>query len=226
MRDRRQVAQQLRAGALVVRLGVGRVAVLVEHHPVRILLGELLGGCDRLVRTAGRRRGDDPRAEHLEQLAPLDRGVLRHHAHQPVAAQLGHHRQRDAGVARGRLEDRAARRQPAVGLRRAHHGERGAVLDRTGRVAVLELGPQPDRDARPPSGATGAAARRAGCRPSRRSASRNASCELRQRRLPPATAGRIVTLSPSLTGVSSEPVKRTSSSLTYTLTKRCRRRRR
>src|SRR3954451_11200369 len=39
---------------------------------------------------------------------------------------------------------------------------------------------------------------------------------------PPATAGRIVTESPSLTWVSRAPVKRTSSSLTYTLTKRCR----
>src|SRR3954464_8437774 len=38
---------------------------------------------------------------------------------------------------------------------------------------------------------------------------------------PPATAGRIVTESPSLTWVSSAPVKRTSSSLTYTLTNRC-----
>src|SRR5689334_16574420 len=39
-------------------------------------------------------------------------------------------------------------------------------------------------------------------------------------RLPPATAGRTVTVSPSLTGVSRPDMKRTSSSFRYTLTKR------
>ena len=41
--DRRQVGEQLGAGALVVREGVGLVAVLVEHHPVGVLGGDLLG---------------------------------------------------------------------------------------------------------------------------------------------------------------------------------------
>src|SRR3954447_139112 len=46
-------------------------------------------------------------------------------------------------------------------------------------------------------------------------------CEGRAPQQPPATAGRMVTESPSLTAVSRAPVNRTSSSLTYTLTKRC-----
>ena len=94
---------------LVVRPGVGLVAVLVEHHPVRVLGGDLLGDRDGLVGAARRRREDDLRAVHPQQLDPLGRDVLRHHADQPVAAQLGHHGQRDAGVAAGRLEDRVAR---------------------------------------------------------------------------------------------------------------------
>ena len=58
------VAQDLGAGGAVVRVGVGRVAVLVEHHPVRVLRGELLGHRDGLVRPARRGRGDDLRPVH------------------------------------------------------------------------------------------------------------------------------------------------------------------
>jgi hypothetical protein len=83
-------------------------------------------------------------AVHLEQLTPLDGGVLRHDADEPVAALLGHHRQRDAGVAAGRLQDRGAGLQQALLLRGLDHGDRRAVLDRSRRVVVLELGPQAD----------------------------------------------------------------------------------
>ena len=39
----------------------------------------------------GRRRGDDFRAPHPQQLAPLLRGVLRHHADEAVPLELGRH---------------------------------------------------------------------------------------------------------------------------------------
>ena len=48
----------------LVRERVGGVAVLVEHHPVRVLLGEPLGDPDRLVGAARGRRGDDLGAPH------------------------------------------------------------------------------------------------------------------------------------------------------------------
>ena len=108
-----QVGEQLGAGALLVGERVGRVAVLVEHHPVGVLVGDLLGHPDGLVGAAGGGRGDDLGAPHPQQLAALLGGVLRHHADDPVALELGRHRQRDAGVARGRLEDRAAGAQRA-----------------------------------------------------------------------------------------------------------------
>ena len=111
--DLGQVREDLGAGALVVRERVGGVAVLVEHHPVGVLLGDLLGDPDGLVGAAGGRRGDDLGAPHPQQLATLLGGVLRHHADQPVALELGGHRQRDAGVARRGLEDRAARAERA-----------------------------------------------------------------------------------------------------------------
>jgi hypothetical protein len=51
--DRRQVGQDLRAGALLVRESVGGVAVLVEHHPVGVLRRDPLSNPDRLVGAAG-----------------------------------------------------------------------------------------------------------------------------------------------------------------------------
>src|SRR4051794_15648678 len=50
-----QVGEDLRAGTLVVRERVRRVAVLVEHDPVGVLVGDPLGHPNRLVRAAGGR---------------------------------------------------------------------------------------------------------------------------------------------------------------------------
>src|SRR6185312_3739442 len=105
---------------------------------------------------------------------------------------------------------RRAGPEPALLLRRPHHPDRRPVLDRAGGVAVLQLRPQPHV---------------VGRRQRRQSDQRGVADRLDQRpvshRQPPATAGRMVTSSPSDSPVSSAPVKRTSSSLTYTLTNRC-----
>ena len=50
--DRGQVGEDLRTGALLVRERVGGVAVLVEHHPVGVLRGHLLGDPHGLVGAA------------------------------------------------------------------------------------------------------------------------------------------------------------------------------
>ena len=47
VRDAGAVPQDLGAGPLVVRLGVGRVAVLVEEDPLGVLLGQRRGPCGR-----------------------------------------------------------------------------------------------------------------------------------------------------------------------------------
>ncbi len=143
MGDLGQVGEQFGAGAVVMRVGVGRIAVLVQHHPRRVGRGQFLGFGHRGVGPALGRREDDPRAVELQQLTPFHRGVLGHHADQLIALQTGGHRQRNAGVAAGGLEDRRARRQQAVPLGLLDHPQRRPVLDRAGRVAVLELGPQP-----------------------------------------------------------------------------------
>ena len=66
--------------------------------------------------------------------------VVRHHDLERVALARADHRERDAGVARGRLEDRLAGRDQAVLLGALDQRARDAVLDRAGRVVALELG--------------------------------------------------------------------------------------
>ena len=144
MRDGRQVGEQFWAGGFVVRAGVVRISVLVEHHPVGMVGGQHLRGSNCGVRSARRRGGDDLRPVGPKQQATLLRGVLRHHADEPVALDPADHRQRDTGVATGRLDDRATRPQATVSLGSRHHRQRRAVLDGAGRIAVLELGPHPD----------------------------------------------------------------------------------
>src|SRR5919112_1569419 len=77
--DLRAVPPDLRARALVVRLRVGRVAVLVGEEPVGVLAGEGLGPSHGPVGALRARRPDDLGAPHLEQLRALDRHVLGQH---------------------------------------------------------------------------------------------------------------------------------------------------
>ena len=100
------VAPDLRAGPLVVGLRVGRVGVLVEEGPLGMLLGELPGPAHRAVGTLLAGRVDDLGAPDLEQLPPLGRHVGGQHHLQVVALHLADQGHPDAGVARGRLDER------------------------------------------------------------------------------------------------------------------------
>jgi hypothetical protein len=75
------------------------------------------------------------------QAAALDAHAVGHHQDEFVALDGGHHGQADAGVARGRLDDGAARLQRAASLGVFDHGQRNAVLDRAAGVAALGLDP-------------------------------------------------------------------------------------
>ena len=145
MGDLGKIFQNLWPGGQIVRLGVGRIPVLIEHHPVRVLGCELFGDTHRLVGATRGRGGNDLCSPHGEQLLALRRGVLRENADKPVARQLGGHRQRDAGVATRRFQDRGTRSKRAVELGGTDHVQRRPVLDGAGRIPILELGPQPYR---------------------------------------------------------------------------------
>ena len=112
----------------------------------RVALGQLERDAHGAVRALRRRRLDDLRAVDPQQPAALLGRVLGHHARERVALELRDHRERDAGVAARRLEQRAPGLELAGGLGRLDHRHRDAVLDRAGRVCALEL--RVDLDAR------------------------------------------------------------------------------
>ena len=138
-----ELVEDLDRGAVVVGARVGLVAVLVGHVVGGVGLGHLERQLDRAVRALGALGVDDLGAEHAQQLGALLGDVVGHHDLQRVALAAADHRQRDAGVAGGRLEDRLAGLDRALGLGGLDHRLRDPVLDRAGRVAALELGEDP-----------------------------------------------------------------------------------
>ena len=138
-----ELVEDLDRGAVVMGAGVRLVAVLVGH----VVRG--IGGChlerqlDGAIGALRPLRVDDLGAEHAQQLGPLLGHVVGHHHLDRIALAPADHRQRDAGVARGRLEDRLPRLDRPLGLGGLDHRLRDPVLDRAGRVAALELGEDP-----------------------------------------------------------------------------------
>ena len=68
--------------------------------------------------------------------------LVGHDEQRAVALERADEREREAGVAGGGLDDRAAGRQPPVALGGLDHRQRDAVLDRAARVLALELDEQ------------------------------------------------------------------------------------
>ena len=133
---------QLRAGAVVVRLGVGRVEVLVGLEGAGDLLGQPI--CHAVVglRRVGRHVGG--RHHHLGAIRPQEIDLLlghlvRHHRDHAVALQPRRDRETGARVARGGLHDRAAGLEAAIPLRGFDQPQRHPVLDRAARVERLHL---------------------------------------------------------------------------------------
>src|SRR4029077_1217150 len=104
------LSPDLGTGGLVVGSGVVRVGVLVGL-PGAGLRSEPVGDVVVGVRVLRRDRGradDDLRAVRLEHVALVLADLVRADEDARVALGLGDHREPDAGVARGRLDDRAA----------------------------------------------------------------------------------------------------------------------
>jgi hypothetical protein len=119
---------------------VGRVLELLRHEAAGPLGEQFLGALDGACHAALGRRQHDLGAERAQHLAPLDAHRGRHGQRQPIATRGAHESQRDAGVARRRLDDLAARRKTPAFLRGVDHGEPDAVLHRRQRVEKFELG--------------------------------------------------------------------------------------
>ena len=168
-------------GDVVVRLRVRHVRVLVGLEAARDLLGEpRRDGVVRLRRVVvdrGRRDHDlgAVRAEHRDLLLAH---LVGHDEDAAVALAGRRDGEADAGVARGRLDDRPARLELPLALGLLDHREADPVLHRAARVQVLELGEDPRRG---PAARAGRAGRSAVRRRGRggsdtRAASRKRSC--------------------------------------------------
>ena len=139
----------LRPRRLVVRLRVGHVRVLVGLEAARDLLGQPVGdrvvALRRVVLDRGRRDHDlgAVGAQHRDLLLAH---LVRHHEDAAVAARGRRDREPDAGVARGRLDDRPAGLQLPLALGGLDHRHPDPVLVRAARIQVLELREQRRRD--------------------------------------------------------------------------------
>ena len=133
----------LRAGLLVVGLGVGRVVVLVGLPAVGRLALEprrhrVVGA--RILGLDVGRADDDLGAEGAQRVDLLLRLLVGGGEDAVVALDHRGDGQAHAGVARGALDDRAAGLEPAVALGVLDHLDRHPVLDRVAGVEGLDLG--------------------------------------------------------------------------------------
>ena len=139
-----QVGHDFLPGAGVMGFGVAFVAVLVQHQVVVGVLGDdFLRHRHAAVGAQGAVGVDNPGTVGFQQLGALCGHVFGHHHGDAVALEAADHRQRDAGVARGRLQDGAAGADFAVGFGALNHFEGNAVLDAAGGVLSLQLGVDP-----------------------------------------------------------------------------------
>ena len=140
------------AVGLLPQLGAGRPLVGGRVLVVPVLVGlerardvARQPGRDRVV-ALGRLGGDVGRAQddlgavRAQELLLLGGLLVGHHEDAAVALERGRDGQAVAGVAGGRLDDRAARLEQAGALGRLDHRQADAVLDRAARVEHLELG--------------------------------------------------------------------------------------
>ena len=116
----------------VVDLGVGQVGELVGPPGTGNLAGEAVGHAVVAVRRVGwdrGRRDDDLGTVGLQEPDLLAAHLVGQHENAAVALDGGRHGQPDAGVAGGRLDDRAAWPQPALPLGLVDHRDGDTVLD-------------------------------------------------------------------------------------------------
>ena len=119
---------------------VCRVYELAGDEAVRGFLCQLVSLCDRAGHALGTFGQNQLRAVSLEHIAALDGHGFRHGQDDVVAAGRRNSRQTDTGVAGGRLDDGRARLECAGSLGLIDHCVCDTVLDRTGRIEILELG--------------------------------------------------------------------------------------
>ncbi len=136
-----EVVEDFDRGGAGVDVDIGRVFELLRHPGTRRLVDEFEGTLDRALHALFARGQIKGRAVSQHQAAAFEAHALGHDQHELIALDRRDHRQADAGIARSRLDDRAAGLQMAVLFRCLDHGERDAVLDRPARIGAFGLDP-------------------------------------------------------------------------------------
>ena len=137
-----RLGPDLRAGGPLVRQRIGGVVELVGEERARDVAGEprrqvlVVRGMALADIGAGHVHLG---AERLQVQHLLGRHLVGHDQDDPIALGPRHQGQAEAGVARGRLDDDAARPEPPVALGGIDHRQADAVLDRASGVLRLEL---------------------------------------------------------------------------------------
>ena len=132
------ITPDLGACALVMRRPVVVVRELVEHTPLALAL-HAFGQIARAFHAFRFGHQNQFGPVGLHRLAPLNRQVVGHDQHHAVTADGCRHGERDAGVARGGLDQRVTGPDLAAALGALDHGERRPVFHRPRRVVALEL---------------------------------------------------------------------------------------
>ena len=133
-----EVGEDLLRGRSGMDLGIGLVIELAAQEPA-VRLGQFGRLGQHPGAPGGRGREHHLCAEEAHDLAALDAEVLGHDHDQGIALGGADHRQTDARVAAGRLDDRLSRLQRAPTLGVLDDPQRQAVLDRAQRVERLDL---------------------------------------------------------------------------------------
>ena len=135
-----------RRRAVIVRLPVGRVGVLVRVEiPLRVLGEDAPRLADGAIGTLQRARQHQRRAVRLQDPLSLLVGILGQAEFHGIAPSGADHRVGDPGIPGGGIQDRLVAGQAPGVLAVQDHVERGAVLDRAGRVVPLRLGQHAQR---------------------------------------------------------------------------------
>src|SRR5208337_100116 len=131
-----------------VNLRIGRVLELLRNHSVRRLRNEFLSSGNGPFHPERRRSEHKLRAEQRQHLAALDRHGFGHHEDQAVAMRGRHKSERNARIARGRLdEDVFAGRNLARVFQGLDHRNANAVFYAAYGVEEFELGEEVRLDA-------------------------------------------------------------------------------
>ena len=140
-----ELLPDFRAGAALMRPGIGWVVELIDVEGIRHLFGDAARQILVVLGVALAHIGagqTDFGAQGLEVENFLATHLVRHHQQHAIALLSSYQGQAQAGIAGSGFDDGATRLQLATAFRSLDHGQGDAVLDRAAGVLILQLDEQ------------------------------------------------------------------------------------